>query len=303
MRLRHFLILVLVAQALLVLLLAWGLYRIWQAPPWLALAAALALVVLLRLAVNLNNFRLSAPMPALGLIDRLRLVGEEFMASLAASSWTMPRGRAHTRIYPDDRRAPVLLLHGYYCNSGYWRTLVGRLDRARISHATLDLEPLMASIDDYALTIDAALAQLLRATGAPQAVVVAHSMGGLAARAYVRAYGCARLAQVVTLGTPHAGTRLATRAPGHNAAQMRCGSAWLDALAASETAASRAVITSLYSHHDNIIAPQNSSCLAGACNIGIAGVGHVALGSNRRMLDLVMDCIDRARSRREGVGR
>jgi hypothetical protein len=48
------------------------------------------------------------------------------------------------------------------------------------------------------------------------------------------------------------------------------------------------LITSIYTHHDNIIAPQTSSVLPGARNIEFGGVGHVALGSNPRILAAVM---------------
>jgi triacylglycerol esterase/lipase EstA (alpha/beta hydrolase family) len=104
------------------------------------------------------------------------------------------------------------------------------------------------------------------------------------------------VARVITLGTPHHGTCLASFGVGRNAAQMRRAGpgggvecAWLRELAATEDAATRALITSIYTHHDNIIAPQTSSVLAGARNIEMGGVGHVALGRNRRVLARVMD--------------
>ena len=59
-------------------------------------------------------------------------------------------------------------------------------------------------------------------------------------------------------------------------------------LAAGEDAATRALITSIYTHHDNIVSPQTSSILAGAHNIAMGGVGHVAMGRNRRVLAQVM---------------
>ncbi|HEU4778115.1 MAG TPA: hypothetical protein VFS95_14965, partial [Telluria sp.] len=100
---------------------------------------------------------------------------------------------------------------------------------------------------------------------------------------------------IFTLGTPHHGTSLAQMGVGKNAAQMRRsatdgegGSAWLRALADSETPQTRALITSLYTHHDNIVAPQTSSVLPDAHNIAFGGVGHVAMGRNRRVLDRLM---------------
>jgi triacylglycerol esterase/lipase EstA (alpha/beta hydrolase family) len=229
----------------------------------------------------------------LGPKARLRLFAEEFKASMLASSWFMARASAATRIYPGSASPPVLLLHGYGANSGYWAHLAPLLDAARISHATVDLEPVMGDIDGYAPLVEQAAAALCAAAGSAQVVVVAHSMGGLVARAWLRRYGSARAARVITLGTPHHGTSLARLGLGANAAQMRgagpgAESSWLRALGAAESAATRALVTSIYTHHDNIIAPQTSSFLPGAHNIEFGGVGHVALGSNAGVLAVVM---------------
>jgi len=61
-------------------------------------------------------------------------------------------------------------------------------------------------------------------------------------------------------------------------------SGWLAQLAASEAPETRALITSMYSHHDNIVAPQSSAHLPGARNIAFGGIGHVALASDARVL-------------------
>jgi len=119
-------------------------------------------------------------------------------------------------------------------------------------------------------------------------------MGGLVVRAYVRVHGHQRIARVITLGTPHHGTNLARFGIGSNARQMRCqgqgsGSDWLTSLAANESAAQRALLTSIFSHHDNIVAPQTSCRLPGAKNIEFGGVGHVAMGRDRRILQCVLD--------------
>ena len=269
---------------------------------WAALALGIGAVVLVRLAIFSNNFVMSArsasATPAefrLGAAGWLRLLGEEFAASMLQSSWSMPRAAPRQVIHPGSARPPVLLLHGYGCNSGYWDHLTPLLDAAGISHATLDLEPITCGIDDYAGPVERAVESLCAATGAPKLVIVAHSMGGLVARAWLRKHGAARVARVITLGTPHHGTCLASFGVGRNAAQMRRAgcpegleSEWLRDLAAGESAATRALLTSIYTHHDNIISPQTSSFLAGAHNIPMGGVGHVAMGRNRRVLAQVM---------------
>lgn len=300
--------LVLLAQALVACAIGAAAVR-FGAVPWHAVAIGLSSVVLARLAINANNFvmsrRFASPTPPghqLGAAAALRMVGEEFGASMLLASWHMPRARPHTRIHPGSGTPPVLLLHGYGCNSGYWAYLAPRLDAAGISHATLDLEPLTGDIDGFADAAEQGVARLRAQTGAQQVIVVGHSMGGLAARAWLRRYGSAQAARVITLGTPHHGTCLAAFGIGINAMQMRRAGvdgppgAWLRELAAHEDAATRARITSIYTHHDNIVAPQTSAHLAGARNIEMGGVGHVALGRNRRVLAGVMDEIARVQT-------
>lgn len=292
----------LLLQALAALAIGAAAWRWWGVNRWAALALGLGAVLLVRLLISSNNFIISArsasATPAefgLGGAGWLRLFGEEFAASMLQSSWSMPRAVPRQTIYPGSRRPPVLLLHGYGCNSGYWSQLAARLDAARISYATLDLEPITCGIDDYVPLVQRAAERLCAQTGAPKLVIVAHSMGGLVARAWMRKHGTARVARVITLGTPHHGTCLASFGVGRNAAQMRRAgpadgleSDWLRTLEAGESAATRALLTSIYSHHDNIISPQTSSFLAGAHNIEMGGVGHVAMGRNRRVLACVM---------------
>jgi triacylglycerol esterase/lipase EstA (alpha/beta hydrolase family) len=293
--------LLLVVQLLALAMMAMGVVHFATGTPgWLALLDGLGILLAVRLAITANNFHMSwrfrSATPErfrLGLAGQLRLFFGEFVATMAYSSWTMPIARASQRVYADATLPPVLLLHGYGCNSGYWTHLLPRLDRAHISHARLDLEPMLGSIDDYMPMVGAAIDSLCKESGAPQVIIVAHSMGGLVARAYLRAAGTARIARIITLGTPHHGTRLASFGPGHNARQMRFArdgeeGGWLAALAASEDPAKRALITSIFTHHDNIVAPQTSSQLPGARNIEFGGVGHVALGRSKQILDCVM---------------
>ena len=291
------LLLVQAAAALAIAAAAWR-----RLGPLAALALGAGGVLLVRLLINANNFVLSSrsasATPAefrLGAGARLRLFGEEFAASMLQSSWSMPRAAPRQMIYLGAAGPPVLMLHGYGCNCGYWAALTPLLDAAGISHATLDLEPVTSDIDDYVPQVQRAVESLCAAAGAAQLVIVAHSMGGLVARAWLRDHGAARVARVITLGTPHHGTCLASFGVGRNAAQMRraCAddgseSAWLRALAAGESAAKRALVTSIYTHHDNLISPQTSSFLEGARNIAFGGVGHVSLGRNRRVLARVM---------------
>ncbi|HJV02393.1 MAG TPA: alpha/beta fold hydrolase [Burkholderiaceae bacterium] len=293
--LKRILIVLLLVQAAAALGLALAARQAWGLDWWAALATGVGAVLALRLLISLHNFYLSwragsaVPPPfKLSPLGWLGLVLYEFHASLAASSIHMLHSTA-PHVAPGGAQPPVLLLHGYACNSGYWTQLSARLRQAGISHLAPDLEPLGADIDHYVAQVQASIEQLCAAAGARQVVIVAHSMGGLVARAYLRRHGGARVARLITLGTPHHGTALASWGLGRNAAQMRHHSAWLRALDAADANSQRGLITSIYSHHDNIVAPQDSSQLAGARHVAVGAIGHVALGRHPAIARHVLD--------------
>ncbi|WP_317205529.1 esterase/lipase family protein [Janthinobacterium sp.] len=296
----------LLALQLLVAALLWLALR-RHAGPYGAAALALAALALLRLLLTANSFWLSwrarsaTPAPLRpSAAARCRLFLGEFAATLLSSSWDMawPRLAGQRGAAAAPSALPVLLVHGYVCNGGYWAQLSRRLARAGVRHAAVDLEPPGAGIDAFVPQLHQAVEALCAASGSARVIIVAHSMGGLVARAYLRGHGAARVARVVTLGTPHHGTALAGLGPGLNARQMRRGGAWLEALAAAEGAPRRALFTSIFSHHDNIVAPQTSARLEGAKNIEFAGVGHVALGRDAGVLRCVLEEIALASAER-----
>jgi triacylglycerol esterase/lipase EstA (alpha/beta hydrolase family) len=184
------------------------------------------------------------------------------------------------------------------------------LQKANIIHRAIDLEPVIGGIDEYVPLIHRAIEMLCEETGCDKVIIVAHSMGGLASRAYLRDYGSDRIARLITLGTPHHGTALAHFGVGLNTHQMRwtateqegLASEWLRALKAGENPAIYHLIVSIYSHHDNIISPQISSHLDGAKNIELNGVGHVALGFDPEVQAMVIREV-RAVSTQAGIYR
>ena len=283
-------------QVLAVLGMAYLAVQAWGvASPAMALLLAGAMLLAVRALIVARNFwqsrRLGSPVPAeyqLGAGGAARLFLGELRATLWASSWGMLRPRLHAADSITGQSLPVLLVHGYVCNGGYWTKLSRQLAQAGIVHKAIDLEPIDASIDGYVTQVEQALQALCTLTGSERAIIVAHSMGGLVARAWLRHYGAARAARIITIGTPHHGTVLANLAAGANARQMSrvdgAPSGWLAQLAASETPETRALITSIYSHHDNIVVPQSSAQLSGARNLAFGGIGHVALASDARVL-------------------
>lgn len=258
----------------------------------IAFAIALGAVLLLRLLITCNNFALAwryrSETPdsyRIGWWHGGRLLMSEFKATMLSSSWTMPFHSFSCRPAPEPEGLPVLLIHGYGCNSGYWHAMSKVLLKAHITHYAIDMVPIIGGIDEYTPAIHQAIQRMRRETGHDKVILLAHSMGGLAARAYIRAHGYRHIAKVITLGTPHHGTGLAHFGVGINTQQMRWTvtnqeglvSEWLRSLAASESPAIYQLFVSIYSHHDNIISPQTSSHLEGAKNLEFHAIGHVAL--------------------------
>ncbi len=257
-----------------------------------ALLLSIGFILLLRLGIMANNFLLAAHYRSvlpdryrIGWWQMCRLFGGELKASMMSSSWTMPFHAFSRRAARHPEGFPVLLIHGYGCNSGYWHAMSKALFKANITHHAIDMEPVAGGIDEYVSMIHEAVERLCVETGCDRIVIVAHSMGGLATRAYLRDHGSGRVAKVVTLGTPHHGTALAYFGIGLNTHQMRwtatgqegLSSEWLSRLATEEDERVYRLFVSIYSHHDNIISPQTSSYLQGAKNIEFHAIGHVAL--------------------------
>lgn len=171
----------------------------------------------------------------------------------------------------------VVLVHGFLCNRGVWLPWLPELRARGHAYVALTLEPAFGSVDDYVAAIDTAMRQVQAATGLPP-VLVGHSMGGLAARAWLRTLAqppAQRVHRILTLGTPHHGTWPARFSHTTNGMQMRLDSPWLQALAASEGAAQRALFSCWYSDCDNIVYPTRSATLDGAENHLLHGLGHV----------------------------
>ena len=220
----------------------------------------------------------------------LRAFFVEFLATEALGRLSMPfHGliMGPDRPGPDARRGPpVLLIHGYLCNRGFWWWMRKKLEQAGYAVGTVTLEPVFGDIDAYAEGVRARIEELVAETGAARVVVVGHSMGGLACRAYMRRFGAGRVARLVTLGTPHGGTRIANFGLGHNARQMRHASDWLGALGAE---ACPVPVTAVWSAHDTIVAPQDNGRLSGAREIALGGLGHMAMAFSPRILAILLD--------------
>ena len=266
-------------------------------------ASAIVLVVatplVARALVALASYGVSrwkgSPVPAAMQMDPLswvRFFAIEYFHLCIQNLMLIPfRGLFHTASErgSSDAHGPVLLLQAGYVNNGaVWFFTAHALERQGFRIFTID-QPVFASIDTMGARLAKRVDEVLALTGEKNLTLIAHSMGGLVCRAYLRQFGGEKVTQLVTLGSPHHGTFHAYMASGPNGLQMRPSNPWL--LKLGETPVT-VPFTSIFSAHDTIISPQESSRMAEAVNVQISGIGHVSMPSGhatRRALVEVLE--------------
>lgn len=190
-------------------------------------------------------------------------------------------------------RRGVVFIHGFVCNRGFWLPWLKLVNAQGRAFSAVNLEPLPGPIDAYVHTVEQAVAAVTQASGlAP--VLICHSMGGLAARAWLREQGSGRVHHIVTIATPHCGTWLARFGHTHNALQMRVGSEWLQVLERECAGLPQTGFTCWYSDCDNIVFPVENATLAGADNRLVRGVAHVDLAFRPEVMEQSIALLERS---------
>jgi len=260
----------------------------------LAWFAGIRLVLLLLSSLLAWIFRTPrASGEGIGIVGTVRMLLGEWRALLLANLVYLPWDGLAVRPDPAPARAervPVVLVHGYYANRGYFRPLLSRLESLGIGPIFVPTcDAVVAPLEAFADELGRHIERIVAETGQPRVVLVGHSMGGLIARSYLLRHGTHRVERLVTLGSPHHGTVLARLGAGTNARQMQRGSAFLERLERDEAkAGSRVPILSIYSRHDNMVFPQATSRLEGARIVALSGVGHVALLRSAPLLEALV---------------
>lgn len=229
----------------------------------------------------------------------LRTWWAEWRLNLKVFAWRQPFA---WRQLPDwsgagDAQVPIVFVHGYLCNRGFWLPWLRMCRATGRPYVTVNLEPLFASIDDYVPAIEAAVRRAEALTGR-RPVLVGHSMGGLAIRAWIASQSARqppRWLAVVTLGSPHAGTWLARWSRTTNGLQMRQGSDWLAQLRLREQALGGTAIHEAFlcwaSATDNVVFPADTATLPGADNRRVAAAGHIELAYLPEVISTSLDWI------------
>ncbi|MFF2199178.1 esterase/lipase family protein [Streptomyces sp. NPDC058145] len=193
------------------------------------------------------------------------------------------QGPDGTTRLPDRPGPPVVLLHGFIDNRSVFvllRRSLARSGRQRVE--SLNYSPLTCDIRIAAELLGRHVEEICERTGSTQVDIVGHSLGGLIARYYTQCLGGdIRVRTLVTLGTPHSGTRAVPLASAHPIVrQMRPGSEVIEELTRPAPGC-RTRFVSFWSDLDSVMDPLESACIdhpdLEVRNVRVTGIGHLAL--------------------------
>ena len=189
---------------------------------------------------------------------------------------------------------PVIVLHGYAMNRANYLPLAFRMAKAGLGpifgFEYWTLGRIAAGAKQLGWFVD----EVRAATGAAQVDIIGHSMGGVVGRYYVSlAGGDGVVANLVTLGSPHAGTDISAVGIGHPTRELLLGSKLVQRLAAAPPP-QHTKVTVIWSRGDALVPGAVQRALPGAEVIMYDDLGHVALLGSRRVAADVISRLSRA---------
>ncbi|WP_330459378.1 alpha/beta fold hydrolase [Streptomyces sp. NBC_00820] len=209
-----------------------------------------------------------------------------------------PDGTARLPVAPGP---PVVLLHGFIDNRSVFvllRRSLAQHGRERVE--SLNYSPLTCDIRAAAELLGRHVEEICERTGSDRVDIVGHSLGGLIARYYAQCLGGdLRVRTLVTLGTPHSGTRAVPLANAHPIVrQMRPGSELLKELARPAPGC-RTRFVSFWSDLDSVMDPLEAACVdhpdLDTQNVRVSGIGHLALPVHPAVAAGIREALDEPR--------
>ncbi len=178
---------------------------------------------------------------------------------------------------------PVIVLHGYAMNRANYLPLAYRMSRAGLGpifgFEYWTLGRIAAGSRQLGWFVD----EVREATGASEVDIIGHSMGGVVARYYVTfAGGDGVVKNLITIGSPHAGTDVSAIGIGHPTRELLLGSKLCHRLAVAPPP-QHTRVTVIWSRADALVPGARQPALPGAEIIMYDDLGHVALLGSRRV--------------------
>jgi triacylglycerol lipase len=191
---------------------------------------------------------------------------------------------------------PILFVHGWNGSASNWSTMVSRFEKDGYPKSHLSTYTYNSSTSNKTLAeteVKSRVESLLKATGAAKVDILAHSMGSLNSRYYVKfvAGGQEKVDDWVSFGGPNHGTKAANICFTATCVEMRIGSKFLTELNAGDETPGTVNYGTWWSPCDEFINPPESTILSGATNTKTPCISHLALVSDEAVYKEVREFI------------
>ena len=191
----------------------------------------------------------------------------------------------------DSEKPPVILLHGLFQNRSCLLWLQHRLKAAGYQQVISINTPPWRDIEALSEQLAKKVDELRIHLKVEKVILIGHSMGGLIARNYVQSRGgSAHVQAMVTLGSPHHGSKLAPFALSTMGKSLLPGCEFLTRFN-SVPWPEATPATSIFTRYDNIVLPVESAKMEGARHFELDGMGHTALLFHPRALQTVIEAL------------
>jgi triacylglycerol esterase/lipase EstA (alpha/beta hydrolase family) len=216
-----------------------------------------------------------------------------FMAVVAAMALCVAAAVPATASAQD----PILFVHGWSESSSLWNTMIGRFEKDGYAKSALMAYSYSTSQSnkiDAEKEVKSHVETLLKNNpGATKVDIIAHSMGSLNTRWYIKFLGGeSKVDDWVSLGGPNHGTETANACAFQVACQeMEVGSTFLSELNAGDETPGVVNYGTWWSPCDEIINPDESVILSGASNHKTACMTHAALTTDETVYKEVREFV------------
>ncbi|HET7507703.1 MAG TPA: lipase [Solirubrobacterales bacterium] len=191
---------------------------------------------------------------------------------------------------------PILFVHGWSESASLWNTMIGRFEKDGYAKSALSAYSYNTATSNKTLAeteVKSRVETLLKNNpGATKVDIIAHSMGSLNSRWYIKFVGGeSKVDDWVSLGGPNHGTETANACTQTACVEMRVGSTFLSELNAGDETPGTVNYGTWWSPCDEIINPDESVILSGATNHKTACLTHTGLTTDETVYKEVREFV------------
>lgn len=202
------------------------------------------------------------------------------------------------RLIPTKERVqgkgqPILLVHGYMNHGSVWQIPKKRLEALGLGPVyTVNLGHPFRSIRLYAEKVKEKAEKIAQETGRSDLILIGHSMGGIVSSWYATQLAPPNtVTDVVTIGSPLHGTRMARIGFGENAREMRLNSPFLQQLRDAMMERKEIRFHHIGTKSDLLIIPGSSSIIEQNNHFVFDDIGHASLLYSKRVVNKIAEWI------------